>query len=155
MPQVQIGDIILYPVGPASRWLSKLVGWGQRVIGQEPAGRQYSHVAIVGPDTQHIYEAYWPRIRISPIDLSQEFYHIKGITSEQVAQMMTYCQSQVGKRYDMVSILTLGLVHLGGTQVCSELAYHAAEAAGIVLYPPEYFESPDDIAASAKIERVL
>jgi uncharacterized protein YycO len=156
MPELELGDLVLYPVGPASRWLSRLVGWGQRAIGQAPTIKQYSHVAIVGPNTRNIYEAYWPFIRISPLDLKDtEIYRINGLGAEQRTRMMAYCQSQVGKLYDMLAIVTFGMFQIGGTEVCSQLAYNAGLAAGVVLYPPEALESPDDIAASTLLTRIL
>ena len=151
---IQLGDFILFPVSP-SRWTSKLVGWGERLIGQDPSPKSYSHVAIVGPDLEHMYQAYWPKIQISPISLQgNEIYRIKGITSDQIKAMMLYCQSQVGQWYDMLAILTFGKFQIGGTEVCSQLAYNAGLAAGVVLYPPEILESPDDIAASNFLEKV-
>lgn len=155
MAGIQTGDFVLYPIGPASRWISRLVGMGQKMIGQAPTRRQYSHVAIVGPDAEHIFEAYYPRTRISPIALKgNEVYRIRNVTPTQVSQMMAYCQAHVGDRYDMLAILTLGFLQLGKTEVCSQLAYDAGLAAGIVLFPPEYLESPDDIAASTLLIRV-
>ncbi len=155
MIDVQVGDFILYPVGPASRLLSKLVGWGQKLIGQAPSVKQYSHVAIVGPDASHIIEAYWPRIRVSPLDLKDvEVYRIKNVTPDQVSKMIAYAKSQVGQWYDMLAIVTFGKFQIGGTEVCSQLAYNAGLAAGIVLYPPEILESPDDIAASENLFQI-
>lgn len=155
MDEVQVGDLVLFPVGPTSRLLSRVVGWGERLIGQAPSIKQYSHVAIVGPSPSCIFEAYWPMIRISPLDLEgNEVYRIKDITDVQVALMMAYCQSEVGKLYDMLAILTFGKFQIGGTEVCSQLAYNAGLAAGYVLYPPEDLESPDDIAASKLLIRI-
>lgn len=157
MPQVQVGDIVLFPVGPASRLISQLVGWGQKIIGQSPSPKQYSHVAIVGPNTSTIIEAYWPHIRVSPLELEgNEVYRIKNVTPDQVTKMIAYCQREIeeGTLYDMLAILTFGFFQIGGTEVCSQLVYNAGLAAGIVLYPPEFLESPDDIAASTLLIRV-
>lgn len=151
---VAAGDLIFYPVTPYSGWLQKLIAWGERAIDQAPSSRGYSHVAIAGPDLQHQYEAWWPRIRNVPIRLGgAEVYSIKDINNVQVSQMMAYCQSRVGTWYDLIAILTLGKIQIGGTEVCSQLAYNAALAAGVALGPPQAFMSPDDDAVSALLVR--
>lgn len=152
---LQPGDLILYPVNSKSDWISRLVGWGQKLIHQAPSQESYSHVAIAGPDTAHMYEAYWPKIRVTNIRLQEaEIFRIKDITPEQVARMLDYCKSHVGEWYDLLGILTLGKIQIGGTKWCSQYAYYAALAAFIVLCPPEDVESPDDIAASPLLVRL-
>jgi hypothetical protein len=158
---VQPADIVLYRVTGSSNWLDKLIGWGQRIIHQAPSKATYCHVAIVGPDTAHIYEARWPRIQNSLFDLSTiektlivEVYRVKTMTPEQISGIMAAAHKRIGQRYDVLAILTFGILQIGPAAVCSQYVYECFLTANVVLCPWESLESPDDIAASALLERV-
>ena len=155
------GDLLLYRISGSSNWLDRLIGWGQRIAHQAPTKAAYCHVAIVGPDTESIYEAIWPRIHNTPIDIGKiqktivlEAYRVRGATPEQISRVMASAAARVGERYDALAILSFGLLQLGRATVCSEYAYQSFLDAGIVLCHWSSLESPDDIAASPLLERI-
>jgi uncharacterized protein YycO len=157
----QPGDLLLFRVSKSSNWLDKLIGWGQRVIHQAPGDATYCHVAIFGPDAGSIFEAVWPRIHNVPLDVTKvqknlilEVYRVKDITPAQVALVLAAAKKRVGARYDVLAILTFGILQFGRATVCSQYAYQCFLDAGIVLGQWEDLESPDDIAASGKLTRV-
>jgi hypothetical protein len=155
------GDVLLFRVSSSSNTLDRLIAWGQRIIHESPTTADYCHVALVGPDPEHMYEAKWPRIHNVPIDLGAlqkniilETYRNRNLTPEQIGLLMNYAQKHVGQRYDLLALLTLGYVQLGRTAVCSEFVWRAFTSAGVLLCPWSALESPDDIAASALLEKV-
>lgn len=108
-----------------------------------------------------MYEARWPRIHNGPIALQSvekniilETYRVKGLTPDQLQQVMAFCQSRIGRRYDLLALLTFGYLQIGPSAVCSQFVWEAFTAAGICLCPFRDLTSPDDIAASACLERV-
>ena len=159
--EVKAGDILLFRVIPDSTLLDKLIGWGQNRLGEPRAKGNYCHAAMVGPDAGHIYEARWPRFHNVPIDASDlikrnvvEVYRIRGITSDQITKMLASAQDHVGEFYDLAAIFTFGMIQLGGTIYCSQAVWRDALAAGIVLWPFEKLESPDDLANSENLEYI-
>lgn len=155
------GDLLLFRISASSNWLDRLIGWGQRKIHQAPTDASYCHVAIVGPDSLSIYEAVWPRIHNVVLEIEKiqktlilETYRVKGITPEQVERVMAAAKRGVGKRYDVLAILTFGLLQMGPMAVCSQFAYECFLDADIVLCPWADLESPDNIAASPCLIRV-
>lgn len=154
---IQPADILLYRIGPNASWIEKAIGWGQRVIGQAPGTVAYDHAAIA---TSHVglIESYWPKVRkrlYNSTDPTLEAWRVKGITVARQNQVLTYAAQHVGEWYNLTGILTLGLVQLGHSAVCSQFVWEAFTAAGILLCPYETLESPDDIAASSLIMRVF
>ena len=157
----QPGDLLLFRVSSSSNWLDRLIGWGQRVIHAAPTDADYCHVAIIGPTADRMYQAAWPRIVNSALDCTTvnktillEAYRVKGITQGQIQSVLAAAQGRVGEHYDLLAILTFGILQLGKTAVCSQYAWQSFVDAGIVLCPFESLESPDDIAASPIIQRV-
>lgn len=156
------GDILLFRVAPYSSLLDKLIGWGQKKIGQAPTELAYCHVALVGPDPLSIIEARWPRIHSVLLDLLTlqkhnpvEIYRVKGITDAQVDMVIRYAREHIGEVYDLAAVFTLGLVQFGHSTVCSQFVWEAFTAADILLCPYEDLTSPDDIAASPKLTRIF
>jgi uncharacterized protein YycO len=154
---VKPADIGLFRVTSDSGWFSKLIGWGQKWIGQAPTVVAYDHAVIFDTPTS-ITEAFWPRVRrrdFDPIGYEGlEVYRVKNITPDAVSKVLAYATSHLGEWYNLTGILTFGLVQLGHTAVCSQFVWEAFTAAGIVLCPYESLESPDDIGASSLLIRV-
>lgn len=155
------GDILLFRVSSSSNWLDKIIGWGQRVIHEAPTDAAYCHVALVGPDSSHMFEAKWPKIHNVPIDLKAiqknivlEVYRVKAITAQEVDQVMNFAQGRIGRRYDILAILTFGYVQIGPSAVCSQFVWESFTAAGLCLCPWRDLTSPDDIANSGLLEKV-
>lgn len=158
---VKPGDLLLFRVSSSSNWLDKAIGWGQKIIHQAPTTAAYCHVAVVGPDPESMYEAVWPKVHNTSFDLKDiektlivEAYRIKGVTPQEVSQVMKYCFSQVGEWYPVASIATFGIINFGYAPYCSMLAWRAYLEAGRILCPDEKMVSPDDLAASSLLERV-
>lgn len=155
---IQTGDFLFYPVTANSPWYSKVIAWGEKIVRQAPTNEDYSHVAVVGPDLSHQYEAVFPggvqnnRVRV----LDAEAWRIKGITPAEVKLMMDYADRQIKRKtkYDWLEIITFGKFKLGGTWICSELAYNMALEAGYILGEVQNLQSPDDDAASKKLVRI-
>lgn len=159
---VEPGDILLFRVGDDSTLLDRLIGWGQKVIGQAPSANAYCHATMVGPDVLHMYESRWPRFHNILIDWSEigkrnavEVYRIKAITPDRVIGMIKSAQSHLGEPYPLLDIVTLGYLQLGGACYCSESVWRDAEnGAGVILCPFDKMEGPDDLAASPFLMRV-
>lgn len=159
---VQPGDLLLFRVSSSSNWLDKAIGWGQRMIHQAPTDAEYCHVAIVGPDSDRMYEAVWPKFHNVPIDLGKiqknlivELYRVKDATPEQVAKVVNFCESLIGDMYPVISILTFGILTVGHAPYCSQAAWRAWMHADRILCQDERMVSPDDIAASSQLTRIL
>jgi hypothetical protein len=69
--------------------------------------------------------------------------------------MWTYANSQEGVGYNWIGAVTLGWVEIAGKPFCSEFVWRVCTYAGIVLCPWTTFLSPDDIAASSIIEKLV
>lgn len=131
------------------------------MIHEAPTTAAYCHVALVGPDGSHLYEARWPKIHNVPIDLKSlqkniilETYRVKGITHGEIQQVMNFAESRIGRRYDVLALLTFGYVQIGPSAVCSQFVWEAFTAAGRCLCEWRDLTSPDDIAASTCLEKV-
>jgi uncharacterized protein YycO len=108
----------------------------------------------------HFYQSKPPRICNSdiPKDLPKhiEVYRLKvPLTDDQLAKIFSYANSQIGKWYNFIGVLTFGMVQIGSVAFCSQFTWQAYTYAGIVLCPWETLESPDDIANSALLEKVI
>lgn len=163
------GDIILFRVGAHPSLMGKLIDWGQKIINRDLHAIAYEHIVIVGWYGD-IVEAYWPKVRsriYSPVGTpNAEVYRVRGITQKQIAKgVLAYAYGHVGEWYNMTGLLTLGLIQLGHSVVCSQFVWKCFtgfdymavgyEAAGITLCPSESFITPDDIAASPLLVRVF
>lgn len=104
----------------------------------------YSHAALRFPN-QTVIEAVWPRVRELPFvswaaTMERGSYDIFTLDATQLdtALIYTYAHAQVGKSYDLVGDLHFVTRQDYATQpddkwFCSELAFEACFATGIVL----------------------
>lgn len=154
------GDILLWRIGPGASWIDRLIGWGERKLGQTNSKVvNYYHVGFVGPGVFKFYQSKPPCICNSdvPIPLPDniEIYRLKEpLTDDQLQLIFTYSNSQLGKWYNFLGVLTGGFVQVGSFAYCSQFTWQAYTHAGVVLCPWESLESPDDIAASTLLTRV-
>lgn len=153
MIQVQPGDILMYRVAPGAKWIDRLIGWGEKVLHKQQGDSPYFHVAFVGPGVYHIYQSKPPMICNSdipnPLPDYIEVYRLKEpLTEDQLKKIFTYANSQVGKWYNFLGVITGGFIQIGNFSFCSQFTWQAFTYAGIVLCPWEFLESPDDIAES-------
>ena len=157
---IQPGDLLLWRVGPGASWIDRLIGWGERRLGQpSPNGNSYYHVGFVGPGCLKFYQSKPPCICNTtvpdPLPANIEVYRLKvPLTDDQLHRVYNYANSQLGKWYNFLGVLTGGFIQVGDFSFCSQFAWQAYTYAGIVLCPWETLRSPDDIAASPLIAKV-
>jgi uncharacterized protein YycO len=157
---LQPGDILAFKVGPEAPLLDRLIGWGERMLKQSNSDKKnYYHIAFVSHDPTHMYSAEPPRIGLlpipSPIPNYIEVYRlINPPTADQLKQVFTYADSQLGNLYNFLGVLTGGYVQVGKFQFCSQFTWIAYNQGGIDLCPYEFLESPDDIANSKVLVQV-
>ena len=90
-----------------------------------------------------------------PLPEHIEVYRLKQeLTQDQLTKIFTYANSQIGKWYNFLGVLTGGFIQIGPIAFCSQFTWQAFTYAGIVLCPWEELESPDDIAASPLLNRI-
>ena len=157
----QPGDILAFRVTAQSTLLDRMIGWGQKKIGQAPTTAAYCHAALVGSDADHMYEARWPRIHNVALDWGSllerntiDVFRATLMTPEQMARVMVYAKGRLGEWYDVAAILSFGLVQFGHAAVCSQYVWECFTAAGVCLCPYEDLESPDDIAGSLILTKI-
>jgi|SRR6185437_10812215 len=160
MIALQPGDILMFRIGPGASWYQRLIGWGQRILKEQGGPNAYFHVGFVGPGIFKFYQSKPPAICNSdvpsPLPDYIEVYRLKNpLSDEQLKKIFTYANSQVGKWYNLLGVLTVGIIQIGSFAYCSQFTWQAYTYAGIVLCPWECLESPDDIAASPLLERVF
>ncbi len=153
---IQPGDILCWKAGPGSSWLDRLVAWAQAIANDHG---DYYHVGFVGPGVFHFYQSKPPVICNSdiPKDLPDyvEVYRLKTpLTTEQLAKIFSYANSQLGKWYNFLGVISFGTIQIGSVAYCSQFVWQSYTYAGIVLCPWENLRSPDDIAASDLLVRV-
>lgn len=160
-PELRPGDILLWRVVPGATWFERLIGWGEKFLHQIGSTNvNYYHVGFVGPGVFKYYESRVPVICNSdipnPLPENIEVYRLKTpLTGDQLAKIYSYANSQLGKWYNLLGVLTGGFIQIGSFAFCSQYTWQAFTYAGIVLCPWESLESPDDIAASSMLERIL
>lgn len=145
----ELGDVILYPVTPRSGWTSKFVAimelLGSAGRGVEP----YSHAAIYLNNGLQ-FEFKWPRSGVFPIDVSRmyEVWRVAELAPNQRDAIKEWCQDHEGEWYNMIGLLSGGLLGLKHTAVCSQGVGQAyAEAAHIhISAEGERLLSPNAIA---------
>lgn len=158
MPQP--GDILLWRIDSQASWIERLVGWGERRMGQpSPDGVDYYHVGIVGPDALHYYDSapggIKNRLVTAPWPDHLEIYRFKTpLTPEQLKMIWSYCNSQIDVGYNYIGVLTGGWIEIAGKPFCSEFVWRACTYAGVVICPWQTCLSPDDIACADTIVKV-
>lgn len=129
---LQPGDIVLYPVTPRSELLSKLVAIGEMLLGAGKSNDSYSHAAVWESDGWE-YEAKWPRTGYYRIDHRRpiEVWRIEGMTQDQRKKIIHWCATHCGEWYNLIGLLTFGLIGFHRTAVCSQFVGRAYAAAGV------------------------
>lgn len=150
------GDILCWKAGPGASVLDRLIAWGEGLVHDKG---DYYHVGFVGPGVLKFYQSKPPAICNvdMPVPLSPniEVYRLKTLlTEDQLTKIFTYANSQIGKWYNFLGVISFGMIQVGSFAFCSQFTWQAYTYAGIVLCPWETLESPDDIAASDLLVRV-
>jgi cell wall-associated NlpC family hydrolase len=145
------GDVILYPVTPGSSFASKLIAFGELLLGRGRGREEYSHVGIA-LDRGWQFESVWPRARLSRIDerRPREAWRMKGIGERQRQEILWWCRRAIGRPYDLLYVLSFTLIRNRKEDVCSTFARDAYRAAGLHLPAA----TPDDIAGSSMMYRL-
>lgn len=127
------GDVILYPVTGQSGWTSRFVAAGELIIGVGHTFEQYSHVAILDEDPHYEFEAKFPKTGRFRVDTSRiyEIWNIGNPSSAQRARVLAWCRDHEDEWYNMLGLLTGGLLGLPRTAVCSQFVGKAYAAANI------------------------
>ncbi len=131
--KIRQGDVIMYPVTGRSGLTSKLVAIGELLFGAGHGFEQYSHVAIASKRPGYQWEWKWPWSGEYHIDKNRpyEVWRIGNPTEEQREKILEYCARHRGEWYNMIGLLTFGLLGLKRTAVCSQGAGRAYAHAGI------------------------
>lgn len=158
--QLLPGDILLWRIASGASWVDRTIGWGERVLNQAGSKEvNYYHVGFVGPGVLKFYQSKPPCICNSDMPEAlppyMEVYRLRTpLRDDQLHKIFTYANSQLGKWYNFLGVLTGGFVQVGSFSFCSQFTWQAYTYAGIVLCPWETLESPDDIAASPLLRLV-
>lgn len=152
-------DLLLFRVGPTADFIARTIGWAEQRL-KEPGTAQYYHVGFVGPDIKHYYESRVPRIKNTdmpdPIPPHIEVYRfISEITPASRAFIYSYANSQLGKWYNLLGVLTAGLIQIGDFPYCSQFAWECYTQGGVTICPYSSLLSPDDVASSRYLLRVF
>lgn len=157
---IQPGDILLWRIDAQASWIDRFVGWGERKTGQSVPGKSdYYHTGIVGPDALHYYDSapggVKNRLVTSPWPDHLEVYRLKNpLTPDQLKQMWSYANSQIGVGYNYIGVLTAGFFEVAGKPFCSEFVWRVCTYAGVVICPWQTCLSPDDIAYAWALTKV-
>lgn len=125
------GDVVLYPVTGRSGWTSRAVAIGELLVGAGRKPTLYSHAAILAWEPGWQYEAKWPRTGRFRIDRARpyEIWNVGNPSDGQRRDILNWAAEHCGQWYNMLGLLTGGLLGLPGHVVCSQfvgLAYAAA-----------------------------
>jgi len=148
------GDIVLYPVSGKDGWESRIVGIGQLLFGSGRGHEQFSHAALLSTTPGWEWEAKWPRVGHFEIDQSRD-YEVRRprvYTEEQRRKVLAWFSVHNRDRYDLLCLLTFGLIQHKGMEVCSQAVDLALLYAGV--HPNlegERILSPDALADFAPI----
>jgi uncharacterized protein YycO len=156
---LQPSDLLLWRIDSEASWFERLIGWGERQLGEQQGDVAYYHVGICGPDALHYYDSAPGGVknRNVPDWLPDhvEVYRFKiAPAPAQLAKMFSYANSQIGTGYNYIGVLTAGWIEVAGKPFCSELVWRICTYAGIVICPWQTCLSPDDVASSPLLERV-
>ncbi len=147
----QPGDVILYPVTPRSGWTSKFVAFAEMGVGAGRGVVMYSHAAIMAEKTGKQYEAKWPKTGLYNIDTRRTYdvFNLGRPTKDQREDILAFCRARCGEWYNMIGLLTGGLLGLPHTEVCSQfdgLAYASARPPIKISREGQRLLSPNAIA---------
>jgi hypothetical protein len=152
--QLQPSDILLWKVMPGAPLIDRLIGWGERRLGDQVGDAAYFHVAMVGVDPLHYYESKPGGVCNTPVPNPLPSYievrrFITPLKEDELKRMWVYANSQIGTGYNYIGVLTGGMIEVLGKPFCSELVWRIATYEGVVICPWKTCLSPDDIAASS------
>lgn len=142
------GDIVLYTVSGRSEFSSRVVAAGELLAGMGRGAVQFSHAAVLDHGGFQ-YEAKWPKTGRYPVDIARpyEIWRIEGMTQIQRHEVLMWCARHVGEWYDIVELLTFGLIQHRNRSVCSQFVDRAFRRAGVRLgREGQALLSPDAIA---------
>jgi hypothetical protein len=157
---LQPGDVLLWRVVPQAPWKDRLIGWGENLIHQVASdGYEYYHVAFVSNDTNQMYSSQPPKIDLYPIpkplpDYVEVYRTITPLDHVQLINIFKYAESRRGRPYPFIGVLTIGWLS-GNLEFCSQYTEDSFACGQVVLSDDIRFTTPDDIANSSLIKRVL
>jgi uncharacterized protein YycO len=142
----QPGDIIIYPAGPTSQLSSRIIIAGEIMAGFGSGLEMYSHASVYAGSGMQ-YEATFPKTRLSKIDNSRvyEIWNLNNPTPEQRSKIIEWCKAHVGVFYNLIGVVTFGILSFPGSYYCSQFACLAYNSVG--LHPGDRIMSPDSIPA--------
>ena len=145
------GHILLFTGGDFISWIVK---WQSR--------SHYSHAALRIPGTNRVIESY-PGKGVRERELTAKdwekihAYEVTGMTAEQWAEAVEFCQSQLGMPYDWRSVfkfMTRTPARENGKWFCSELVFRAIERTYIrLLQMTAEYVNPGHLGASPYLRR--
>ena len=126
------GDIVLYPVSGCDSWESRIVGIGQLMFGSGHSHEQFSHAAVLSTKPGYEWEAKWPRVGHYAIDQTRDYEvrRPRHYDEHHRIKVLAWFQAHRGDLYDLVCLLTFGLIQLPGAAVCSQAVDLALRFAG-------------------------
>ena len=148
------GDIVLFPVSGKDPWESRIVGIGQLIFGAGRTNEQFSHSAVLARTPGMVWEASWPRVGCHSIDQGR-YYEVRRprvYTEEQRRKVLAWFSVHNRDRYDLLCLLTFGLIQHKGMEVCSQAVDRALLYAGD--HPDlegKHILSPDALADFASV----
>jgi hypothetical protein len=157
---IQSGDLLLWRVDSNAGWVDRLIGWGESLIKQRtPQGYQYYHVAFVSANPAFMYSSQPPKIDLYPIPdpLPQnvEVWRLKeSVSPEGLSNVFRYAESRRGRLYPFLGVLSAGWLQ-GNLEFCSQYTEDSFCEYPVALCEDIRFTSPDDIAASNLIKRII
>lgn len=122
--------------------------------------QDYSHIAIVGRDELHVFEAVWTGIRYREIHYKFgdfDVFRHPTITPKQVSAIIAFCSKKINQGYDYIELFSYfnhGLSKFNNPKkfICSELAYNAYLSCGISLVKKTgSIVTPGDISNSKQL----
>jgi hypothetical protein len=155
---LQPADVLCWRVMAGTSWFERLIGWGERRLGDQTGPAAFYHCAFVAQDTTKMYASKPPKIDLYPIPNSLPSYievHRLKVppSSAQLQAIFAYAESRRGKWYPILGVLTAGWLS-GNLEFCSQYTEDSFADGQIVLAPNIRFTTPDDIAASPLLLKV-
>jgi len=165
---IKIGDIVCWGVTKKSDWFSRLLAWYFVRFGQGGSSNKqsYSHSAIYAGykyNKHWVFESTWPLSRLYYIpDSDLENYiitvfRLENFSGSEIDKIMEWGYINSGKLYDILEIITFGLINLKPWNTCSEFVKQAyLDCFDLLLgKPKEYLLSPNELVYQTKnIEKV-
>jgi hypothetical protein len=162
--ELKPGDLLLYRIdlkaGGFKHWVSKLIGFFQPCIGEAGTLKTtYSHIAMVDSDINYLLESTWPVARRVLIEIPEspvtiDVFRVKN--AEEISSgakradiAIDWAHKHLGTHYDILMLLSMGLIDVHNQEVCSMYASKAWQSAGDILSvegKKDKLISPNEIA---------